>query len=119
MTVTLALLADEDFNHDVIRGAVRRHPSIDIVCAQDVGLRGSEDSVVLEWAASHNRVLLTHDVNTLLTLAYERSVNGLHMPGVFAVSQSAPIGAVIDSVLLLVECSLPGEWEGQIRYLPL
>jgi len=25
----------------------------------------------------------------------------------------------VDDILLLTECSNPGEWEGQVRYLPL
>jgi hypothetical protein len=41
------------------------------------------------------------------------------MPGVFAVSQSIPIGVAIEDILILAECSSEGEWEGQIRYLPL
>jgi hypothetical protein len=30
-----------------------------------------------------------------------------------------PIGRVIDDLLLLTAYSLDGEWEGQVRYLPL
>jgi hypothetical protein len=30
-----------------------------------------------------------------------------------------PVGEVIANLLLLDELSLAGEWEGQIRYLPL
>ena len=41
------------------------------------------------------------------------------MPGVFEVSPRVPIGHAIDDLLLIVECSLDGEWEGQVRYLPL
>jgi hypothetical protein len=41
------------------------------------------------------------------------------MPGVFEVSRYAPLGRVIEDILLLAECSLEGEWEGQIGYLPL
>jgi hypothetical protein len=40
------------------------------------------------------------------------------MPGVFEVSRAVPVGAAIEDILLLAELSLPGEWEGQIRYLP-
>ena len=29
------------------------------------------------------------------------------------------IPADFDDLLLIAECSLPGEWEGQVRYLPL
>jgi hypothetical protein len=48
-----------------------------------------------------------------------RARAGLRMPGIFAVSQSVPIGGAIDDILLIAECSLEDEWEGQVRYLPL
>jgi hypothetical protein len=38
------------------------------------------------------------------------------MPGVFEVSRGLSAREVIDDVVLLTECSLPGEWEGQVRY---
>jgi hypothetical protein len=41
------------------------------------------------------------------------------MPGVFEVSRAVPVGRGIEDILLLAECSLDGEWEGQVRYLPL
>ena len=41
------------------------------------------------------------------------------MPGVFIIDLDSPAGRVIDDLLLLVECSIEGEWEGQVRYLPL
>jgi hypothetical protein len=50
---------------------------------------------------------------------YERVSAGKAMPGVFEVSRELPLGAVIEDILLLAECGLEGEWEGQVRYLPL
>ncbi|HEY9872437.1 MAG TPA: hypothetical protein V6D12_03330 [Candidatus Obscuribacterales bacterium] len=41
------------------------------------------------------------------------------MPGVLEVTADAPIGQVIDDILVLLECILEGELEGQIQYLPL
>ena len=41
------------------------------------------------------------------------------MPGVFEVSRRVPVGLAIEEILLLDECSLEGEWEGQVRFLPL
>ena len=75
--------------------------------------------IVLAWAAQNGRVVLTHDVSTMTAHAYARVASGLPMPGVFAVSQLAPISQVIEDLVLLAECSLPGEWEGQVRYVPL
>jgi hypothetical protein len=115
----LLLAADENFNNDIVRGLLRRNPRMDIVKIQDASLSGVSDRVVLEWAAREGRVLLTHDVSTMTAFAYDRVRAGLPMPGVFEVSRSIAVGAAIDDLLLLAELSLPGEWEGQIRYLPL
>jgi hypothetical protein len=40
------------------------------------------------------------------------------MPGVIEVTSDASIGRVIEDLLLLLSCSLDGELEGQIQYLP-
>jgi len=48
----LLLIADENFNNDIVRGLLRQNPNLDIVRVQDVGLRGEEDPVILEWAAN-------------------------------------------------------------------
>jgi hypothetical protein len=64
-------------------------------------------------------VLLTHDVSTITRYAYERVRAGQSMPGVFEAGRDVPIGRAIEDILLLVEYSLDGEWEGQVRYLPL
>ena len=115
----LRLAADENFNNDIVRGLLRRKPDLDIVRVQDVGLSGGGDPEVLEWAASDGRVMVTHDVSTLSNHAYDRIEAGRAMPGVFEISATMAVGRAIDDLLLLVECSVDGEWEGQVRYLPL
>jgi Domain of unknown function (DUF5615) len=115
----IRLLADENFNNDVVRGLGRRNAQIDILRVQEVGLSEAEDPEVLEWAAEAGRVLLTHDVSTMTHYAYERVRAGKPMPGVFEVGRKVPIGVAIEEILILAECSEAGEWEGQVRYLPL
>jgi hypothetical protein len=115
----LRLAADENFNNDIVRGLLRRQPALDIVRVQDGGLSGADDPAVLEWAAGEGRILLTHDVTTITKYAYERVEAGKPMPGVFEVNRALPLGLVIEEILLIAECSLEGEWEGQVRYLPL
>ena len=114
----LRLATDEDFNNRILRGLLRRKPELDIVRTQDAGLTGRSDAEVLEWAAREGRVLFTHDVTTMKRYVDERTTAGLPMPGVFEVSQKTPIARAIEDILLLAECSLEGEWEGQIRFLP-
>ena len=115
----LRLATDEDFNNRILRGLLRRRPDLNIVRVQDAGLIGRGDSEVLEWAAQEGRFLFTHDVTTMKQAVDERIAAGLPMPGVFVVAQEIPIGQTIEEVLLIVECSLEGEWEGQITFLPL
>lgn len=111
--------ADENFNNDILRGLLRRRPDLDIVRIQDAGLSGADDRTVLEWAAQEGRILLTHDVTTMTRYAYERIQEGKRMPGIFEVSRRVPVATAIEDILLIAECSLEGEWEGQIYYLPL
>ncbi len=102
-----------------MRGVLRQNPDVDIVRVQDVDLSGADDPTVLAWAAQEGRIVLTHDVVTMTTFAYQRIQAGLSMPGLFEVSRRVPVGLAIEEIILIAECSLEGEWEGQVRFLPL
>jgi hypothetical protein len=115
----ISLIADENLNNAIVRGLLRRNPRIDLVRVQDVGLRGAPDSDVLEWAAEQGRIVLTHDINTVPAEAYSRVKVRLPMPGVFIVPASISIGDAIEQIMLLEVCSSPGDWEGQVQYLPI
>ena len=43
MSVLLRFLVDEDFDNDIVRGMLRRLPTLDIVRVQDVELSGARD----------------------------------------------------------------------------
>lgn len=111
--------ADENLNRKLVTGLQRRTQTLDIVRVQDAGLRGADDPTVLAWAAEENRILLTHDVATMSRYAYNRVEAGLPMPGVFEIPTSLPLAVGIEELVLVAEVSLDGEWEGQVRYLPL
>jgi hypothetical protein len=115
----IGLALDENFNNDILRGLLRRNSQLDLVRVQDVGLSGEDDPTVLEWAAQQERVLISHDVSTITAHAYARVEAGLNMPGVFEVPRTVSVSIAIEDLLLIAECSLPGEWQGQVRYLPL
>jgi len=94
-------------------------PDLDIVTVQEAGLAGMEDPDILEWAASQNRVILTHDVNTMTAHAYRRIADGLKMTGVAAISRFHSIGELIKEILLIAECSEPVDWINRVAFLPL
>jgi hypothetical protein len=112
-------VVDENFNGIILRGLLRVQPDLDIVRIQDTIVAGADDPTVLEWAAGNGRILLTHDVNTLVGFAYDRVQAGLPMSGVLEVSDRLPIGQAIEELLLIIEASFETEWENQVRYIPL
>lgn len=119
MTCILRFAADENFNNHVVRGLFRKLSELDIVRVQDVGLAGADDDTVLRWAAENERILLTHDVTTLTFIATERIEQGLAMPGVIVAARRLAVGLVIEDLVLIAECNIPGEWDGKIVHLPL
>ena len=115
----LKLAVDENFNGKIVRGLLRRLPAIDIVRVQDTAIYQADDPTVLEWAANENRILFTHDIRTMAVFASQRIEQELPMPGLFQAAQTAAINRIIEDMILLATISDDGEWEGQIRYLPL
>lgn len=86
---------------------------------QDTALSGADDPAVLDWAAEHGYLVLTHDVTTMIDHAYARAEAGRSMPGVFAVSADSPIGALIEDLLPIVGSSSAEDWADQVWYPPL
>ena len=115
----LRLLADENFNGDIVRGLLLRQPDLDIVRAQNVGLAGGDDPDVLAWAAENNRIVLTHDRATMSDYAYERVAAGEEMAGVFILNDRFPVGRAIEEILLMVACTQQTEWIGRAVHVPL
>lgn len=116
----LRFLADENFKGAIYRGLVRRQPPVDVVRVQDLDLAHADDPKILELAAQDGRVVLTHDYRTLPHHAYERVRASLPMPGVCVViRRGLSIRKAIEEICMVAECSLEGELENQVRYLPL
>lgn len=115
----LRLLADENFNGDIVRGLRLREPGLDIIRLQDAGLLGADDPDVLAWAAANDRIVLTHDRATMPDFAYERVVAGDPMPGMCILDARFPTGQAIEEILLVVACTEQTEWRDRVIYLPL
>ena len=114
----LRFATDEDFNWNIIHGLRQRNPDVDIATVQERGLYGRPDTQILEWAASEQRILLSHDVNTMRGLAHDRIGRGEMTPGVIMVLKTVPIGQAIDTLELLAVASSASEWANLVEYLP-
>lgn len=75
------LLADHDLNEHIVTGVLRREPSLEWIRVRDVGLSDRADAEVLAYAADHGYIVVSHDVNTMPSTAYDRMHAGQKMSG--------------------------------------
>ncbi len=115
----LKLLIDVNFDQRILRGLRLRLPQLDYLIAQKIGLGRMDDPDLLDWAVQEQRVLVTHDVNTVTKFAGDRLRQSLPMPGVVIVPEQMEIGPAIEDLELLIECCSAADLENQIQYLPL
>ncbi len=115
----LRLLTDEDVHGDIVKGLLKRQPTLDLLRVQDVGLRKTADSTILDWAAQHDRVVVSVDKKTLAGDAWNRVVNGKPMPGVAILRTILSIGQAIDELELIALVGEPEDFRDQVIYLPM
>ncbi len=115
----IRFLLDENFNGKIVRGLRARQPVVDMIRVQDTELYGADDPTVLEWAAQQERILLTHDLDTMTKYASERIEQGLPMAGVILVRDTLPVAKVVDDLLAVLGASEANEWKNRIDFLPL
>jgi len=113
------LLADANFNYHIVRALRRQRPNLDVLTVQEARLGAIGDPELLQWAAERERIILSHDVQTLVGFAHERVSNGLAMPGVIIVREAFNVGRAVEDLLIVIECSLKEEIVGHVRYVPL
>jgi predicted nuclease of predicted toxin-antitoxin system len=114
----IKLVSDENFDGDILRGLLRRLPELDVVRVQDADMAATPDPEILAWAAREQRILLTHDRDSVPGFAYARVSAGEPMPGVFLVSDHMQKGQAIDQLLLAIQCLNPGDCKDQVHHFP-
>ncbi|MBC8167136.1 MAG: DUF5615 family PIN-like protein [Bryobacteraceae bacterium] len=110
--------ADADVRQRIVRAVRLRESAIDFASAADSKLEGIPDPEVLEIAANQGRILITHDRRTMVDHFRTRMKEGKSSPGVFLLSQFAPIGPVVETLVSVWAASELIEWQNQLRYLP-
>jgi predicted nuclease of predicted toxin-antitoxin system len=112
-------LADHDLNEHIVHGVLRREPAIKFIRFRDVGLHEHADAAVLEYAAAHQLIVVSHDVNMMPANAYTRIQAGTPVAGLLMVKQSDPVGLLIDDLMLIWSASEAEEWQSVVGFLPL
>ncbi len=115
----LKVLIDQDFDHDILRGIIRRIPAFDFVTALELGLSEIPDPELLNQALIADRILLTHDRRTMPRHAADLLNSGGKISGVIIVPRQMPIGQAINELEMIILCSESREWENVVKQLPL
>jgi predicted nuclease of predicted toxin-antitoxin system len=114
----LRLLIDQDLDHDILRGLIRRMPQLDAVTTSEIGMGKATDPQLLIRAAQEGRIIITHDRKTMPTHAANLMGEGKHIAGLFVVPRSLSLHQVIEDLELMITCSRNDEWVNVICYLP-
>ena len=114
----LRLLIDQDLDHDILRGLIRRVPQLDALTAFEIGMSRATDAKLLTWAGQGGRIIVTHDRKTMPKHAADLMALGESIAGVFVVPRSLPLRQAIEDLELMMTCSANNEWVNVIRYLP-
>ena len=110
--------ADVDFNQKAVRGLRRREPRIDILTAEEGGVIGLPDPEVLVRASTTDRILLSHDSQTM-PLHFSPHVESQTCAGLILVEQNLPLGEMIEELLLIWSATDHAEWQNCIDFVPL
>jgi predicted nuclease of predicted toxin-antitoxin system len=111
--------ADNDLRSSIRAGVLRHERSVDFQSARAARLDALPDPEVLHLAAVENRILVSHDENTMPAHFRDFLSAGNRWPGVLMVPQGASVGSVIESILLIWIASGAEEWVNRIAWLPL
>jgi len=114
----VCFLADANFNDRIVKGCRHREPALDFLSANEAKLKGLPDPEVLAIATAQNRILVTHDIQTMPRHFGEFLAAGHFSPGVLLVSRVTPIGRVIEELVLIWAASEPDEWRNRIVKIP-
>ncbi|HEX3742885.1 MAG TPA: DUF5615 family PIN-like protein [Bryobacteraceae bacterium] len=87
--------------------------------ANEANLEGLPDSEVLALAAEQNRLLVSHDFQTMPHHFGDFLQARGSSPGVLLVPQYLPIAEAIEELVLIWSASDAAEWENRILRIPL
>lgn len=109
--------ADADLRHPIVTGLKRRESAIDFRTAQEAGLAGLDDLMVLGIAADEERLLVSHDVNTMPE-HFARFIETRTSAGVILISQQLSYRDAIEGLLRVWITTEAEDWRNILSFLP-
>ena len=109
--------ADNDLDQRIVVATKRLDPTIDFQTAHTLRLHGVPDTLVLQWTADAERILVSHDRRTLPRF-FGQFISTSTSPGLIIVSQRLPVGRAAELLHLLWAASEAEEYVNIIYDLP-
>ena len=124
--MSLALLLDENVRGPLWQ-AIRRHNVVNPTWALDVVRVGSiadlplgvDDPDILSWCEQNQRILVTHDLETMPLHVQCHLATGGSLPGVFLIRKGYSLRIIVDELVMLVHGGTAEEFKDQLVYVPL
>jgi hypothetical protein len=79
---------------------------------------GTGDPALLLWAEREQRILVTHDPDTMATHLADHLASGRHSPGVFMVRPLTTLPQTLSFLRDAAYASEPPEWQDRIQFIP-
>ena len=115
----IRFLADASLRHAIVSGCRRRERGIDFLSAHEAKLEGVSDPEVLALAAEQDRILVTHDFQTMPRHFADFLQAHGSSPGVLLAPQHLPVADVIEELVLIWVTTDADEWRNRILRIPL
>lgn len=113
--MALALYADECVKGRLV--TILRNRKIDVVTADDQGLRGATDETNFARAIALGRVILTED-HDFLVLASRHLDRKEDFPGLLFIKPFTPIGTMAREIAVYAEVGEPADLKNQVIWIP-
>lgn len=106
----IAFYMDEHVPGVISQGLRRR--GVDVLTAQDAGMRGASDAKHMALALREGRTIFTQDADFLRVHA-----SGHSHRGIAYAPQQTPTGAILRGLMLIYEVLRPEEMIGRVEFL--
>ena len=114
-------LLDEHVSPRLKRELMRREPDKVVWCLGDLGAPPLQtgDPDILRWCEANRFTLVTYNRASMPPHLQEHLAAGRHIPGLFILKRSLPMGKIIDELTVIWGAGTSDEFADKITYLPV
>ena len=122
----LELLLDENVRGPLWQ-AIGRHNVVNPSWALDVRRvgdftelpLGSDDKDILQWCAQHQRILVSHDLETMPLHFQAFLQQGHSLPGIWLIRKGHSFRTIVEQLVLMAYGGTADEFNDHLHYLPM